>query len=105
MNCQTPYGGLAYRLGRCFCSAEVSTGHPHPRNDRATVYCTHLAAFVATKWCVILNAKRERIRLPFKRKNGLPQPLHGFAMTKEMDLGALKRAAENGSPIYKKEIV
>ena len=31
-DCRTPYGGLACRLGRCFCFAEVSTGHPH-RND------------------------------------------------------------------------
>ena len=23
-------GGLGYRLGRCFCFTEVSTGHPHP---------------------------------------------------------------------------
>lgn len=23
-------GGLGCRLGRCFCYAEVSTGHPHP---------------------------------------------------------------------------
>ena len=23
-------GGLGCRLGRCFCFAEVSTGHPHP---------------------------------------------------------------------------
>ena len=39
------------------------------RNDKATAYRTHLAAFVATKWCVILNAKRERIRNShFKRK-------------------------------------
>ena len=38
-DCRAPYGGLACRLGRCFCFAEVSTGHPH-RNDRATVYCT-----------------------------------------------------------------
>ena len=32
-DCRTPYGGLACRLGRCFCFAEVSGGHPH-RNDR-----------------------------------------------------------------------
>ena len=31
-DCRAPYGGLACRLGRCFCFAEVSTGHPH-RND------------------------------------------------------------------------
>ena len=31
-DCRTPCGGLACRLGRCFCFAEVSTGHPH-RND------------------------------------------------------------------------
>ena len=23
-------GGLGCRLGRCFCFAKVSTGHPHP---------------------------------------------------------------------------
>ncbi len=23
-------GGLGCRLGRCFCCAEVTTGHPHP---------------------------------------------------------------------------
>ncbi len=44
-------------------------GAKAPRNDKATAYRTHLAAFVATKWCVILNAKRERIRNShFKRK-------------------------------------
>ena len=32
-DCHAPYGGLACRLGRCFCFAEVSTGHPH-RNDK-----------------------------------------------------------------------
>ena len=26
-------GGLGCRLGRCFCFAEVSTGHPHPVTD------------------------------------------------------------------------
>ena len=31
-DCRAPIGGLACRLGRCFCFAEVSTGHPH-RND------------------------------------------------------------------------
>ena len=31
-DCHTPFGGLACRLGRCFCSAEVSIGHPH-HND------------------------------------------------------------------------
>ena len=30
---QPLHGGLACRLGRCFCFAEVSTGHPHLRND------------------------------------------------------------------------
>ena len=33
-DCHTPCGGLACRLGRCFCFAEVSTGHPH-RNDES----------------------------------------------------------------------
>ena len=28
-----PFTHLACRLGRCFCFAEVSTGHPHLRND------------------------------------------------------------------------
>ncbi len=32
-DCHAPYGGLACRLGRCFCFAEVPTGHPH-RNDK-----------------------------------------------------------------------
>ena len=26
-------GGLGCRLGRCFCFAEVSSGHPHPFTD------------------------------------------------------------------------
>ena len=30
---------LGYRLGRCFCFAEVSTGHPHPRQRRAIFRC------------------------------------------------------------------
>ena len=58
---------LACRLGRCFCFAEVSTGHPH-RNDRATAYCTHYTVFVATKWFVILSAEHERIRIPLERE-------------------------------------
>ena len=28
-----PFTHLACRLGRCFCLAEVSAGHPHLRND------------------------------------------------------------------------
>ena len=32
-DCRAPCGGLACRLGRCFCFAEASTGHPH-RNDK-----------------------------------------------------------------------
>ena len=38
------------------------------RNDKATAYCTHLAAFVATKWFVILSAEHERIRIPLERE-------------------------------------
>ena len=49
------------------------------RNDRATAYCKYLTAFVATKWCVILSAKRERIRLPFKRKTDCRAPYGGLA--------------------------
>ena len=89
---QSDCGGLACRLGRCFCFAEVSTGHPH-RNDRATAYCTHHTVFVATKRLVILSAEHERIRNTLQKKetdchtpygarndrrcgkNGLPQPL------------------------------
>ena len=29
-------GGLGCRLGRCFCFAEVSTGHPHPSHTTLT---------------------------------------------------------------------
>ncbi len=36
-DCRAPCGGLACRLGRCFCFAEVSTGHPH-RNDEKTCH-------------------------------------------------------------------
>ena len=48
-DCHTPCGGLACRLGRCFCFAEVSTGHPH-RNDEGAEkrISTHLSAFAAT---------------------------------------------------------
>ena len=28
---------LGFRLGRCFCFAEVSTGHPHPRQREVIV--------------------------------------------------------------------
>ena len=35
-----------------------------------------------TKQLVILNAKRERIRIPLKRKTDCHSRLHGFAMTK-----------------------
>ncbi|HCD80931.1 MAG TPA: hypothetical protein DEQ65_01080, partial [Ruminococcaceae bacterium] len=43
----------------------------------------HFMVVAMTKRLVILSAWRERIRLPFK-ENGLPQPLHGFAMTKRL---------------------
>ncbi len=79
-DCHTPYGGLACRLGRCFCFAEVSTGHPH-RNDRATAYCTHHTVFVATKRLVILSAEHERIRNTLQKKEtDCRSRLHGFVM-------------------------
>ena len=57
-------GFYYFKRGKTDCR-----GAKAPRNDKATAYRTHLAAFVATKWCVILNAKRERIRNShFKRK-------------------------------------
>ena len=57
-------GFYYFKRGKTDCR-----GAKAPRNDKATAYRTHLAAFVATKWCVILNAKRERIRnSPFKRE-------------------------------------
>ena len=31
-------GGLGCRLGRCFCFAEVSTGHPHPSADNIDAF-------------------------------------------------------------------
>ena len=31
-------GGLVCRLGRCFCYAEVSTGHPHPITDNIDTF-------------------------------------------------------------------
>ena len=31
-------GGLGCRLGRCFCYAEVSTGHPHPVTDNIDTF-------------------------------------------------------------------
>ena len=40
-DCRTPYGGLACRLGRCFCFAEVSAGHPH-RNDKTVCHSERL---------------------------------------------------------------
>ena len=48
-DCHTPCGGLACRLGRYFCFAEVSTGHPH-RNDEGAEkrISTHHSAFAAT---------------------------------------------------------
>ncbi len=31
-------GGLGCRLDRCFCYAEVSTGHPHPVTDNIDTF-------------------------------------------------------------------
>ena len=31
-------GGLGCCLGRCFCYAEVSTGHPHPVTDNIDTF-------------------------------------------------------------------
>ena len=44
-------------------------------------FSVHPTVFAATKPLVILSARRERIRNSLKKRNGLPQPLHGFAMT------------------------
>ena len=41
----------------------------------------HLTVLALTKLFVILSAKRERIRLPFKRITDCHSRLHGFAMT------------------------
>ena len=41
-------GGLGCRLGRCFCSAEVSTGHPHP-----VPYAKHYLHIVGNNLCVV----------------------------------------------------
>ena len=45
---------LACRFGRCFCFAEVSTGHPH-RNDKGTI-AAHLSVLAMTELLDILNA-------------------------------------------------
>jgi hypothetical protein len=39
--------GLACRLGRCFCFAEVSTGHPHPvsRSTIGSLECLIIQVF------------------------------------------------------------
>ena len=52
-----------------------------PRNDKATAYCTHLAAFVTTKRFVILRAKHERIRNPLLKEKRIAARLSVLAMT------------------------
>ena len=102
-----PFTHLACRLGRCFCLAEVSTGHPHLRNDKATAYCTHLAAFVATKRCVILSAEHERIRNSlFKGIKSFLTTLQSPAATAPLTRGAKsvfsarKTGAPCGTPVF-----
>ena len=90
------------------------------------------ASFLSLQKGSACAARAQEDFIILKGRNGLPQPLHGFAMTggadchtpdgglacrsvgasapqrcppdtrtamtKEIDLGALKRAAENGSP-------
>ena len=46
------------RLGRCFCFAEVSNGHPHPYTGEAEV-CSKLSSALngEIKFTVLLGAK------------------------------------------------
>ena len=52
---------LACRLGRCFCFAEVSTGHPSPSLDhiRGTTgvhsYTADSKVYYFLKWCIPFN--------------------------------------------------
>ena len=58
--------------------------------DRIFDFCRHSACLMylqITKRFVILNAKRERIRIPLKRETDCHSRLRGFAMTREMENG------------------
>ena len=49
---------LGYRLGRCFCFAEVSNGHPHPYTGEAEVCSKPSSALNGEiKFTVLLGAK------------------------------------------------
>ena len=46
---------LTYRFGRCFCFAEVSTGHPHPQGEAVLFICDFCDTFFKhTEFFVIL---------------------------------------------------
>ena len=58
--------------------------------DRIFDFCRHSARLMylqITKRFVILNAKRERIRIPLKRETDCRSRLRGFAMTMETEDG------------------
>ena len=53
-DCRAPFGGLACRLGRCFCFAEVSTGHPH-RNDGRGKTPRHISVITLKRRYAVCN--------------------------------------------------
>ena len=56
--------------------------------DRIFDFCRHSARLMylqITKRFVILNAKRERIRIPLERETDCRSRLRGFAMTRETE--------------------
>ena len=63
-------GGLACRLGRCFCFAEVSTGDPHPRrtSSRYQSVCA-VTSYPRTKYI-----RGSQLSLTHSERNGVERP-------------------------------
>ena len=72
-DCRAPYGGLACRLGRCFCLRQRC-----PPDTRTAMtgrqLIAHFIMVAMTKRFVILSANRERIRNSFKRETDCRAP-------------------------------
>ena len=103
-DCHTPYGGLACRLGRCFCFAEVSTGHPH-RNDGISDFFAYAIYRYIPYLCAVKVSKGKFVPLviregPETQLKGFPAVL--FPISVRTEIGCLRGTSARGFYYFEK---